>query len=420
MRRELARRIAITIGALLVFRLGSHIPVTAMWTQGGSLSTGALARLSIFSLNLVPYLSAAIIIQLLSMVWGRLSSLERSGEAGRQRIARYTLILTLPLAAFQAFGIASAIAKVPGLVENPDGWFLLSATTTMVGGVFVLIWLCELITRHGIGNGLALVLSVSILIPLPADIAAIVGLAQRGVVSGNLVLFHIIFWVAVVGLIVLVEKARRNVVVEFAARNVGRRVFAAQRVVLPIKVNSAGWLIPATVVPWVLTLPLYLAAAVFGSTPWLVAAYEHIQFAKPAHLILGSIVIFVLVFIYTSFVVDPERAAERLDKQGGLIPGVAPGEPTADYLDRAVSLTTVIGAVYLTAVSLIPEALVAAGNMLPYKIGGGSALIVVCTILDLQRQVRDVSLTDPGGERHENNPSGTAGVRQGDPGAAAG
>ena len=396
---ELARRIAFTIGALLIFRLGSHIPVTAMWTQAGPLSTGALARLSIFSLNLVPYLSAAIIIQLLSMVWGRLGSLERSGEAGRNRIARYTLILTLPLAAFQAFGIASAIAKIPGLVANPDGWFLLSATTSMVGAVFVLIWLCEQITRHGIGNGLALVLSVSILIPLPADIAGIVELVKQGSVSGNRVLFHVAFWVAAVALIVLVERARRNVPVEFGERKVGRGVLPARRAVLPIKVNSAGLLIPATVVPWVLTLPLYLAAAVFGSTPWLVGAYEHIQFARPAHLILGSIVIFALAFIYTSYVIDPERAAEQLDKQGGLIPGVAPGEPTADHLDRVVSLTTVIGAVYLTAVSLIPEALVAYGNMLPYKIGGGSALIVVCTILDIQRQVRDLSLTNPGGER---------------------
>jgi preprotein translocase subunit SecY len=395
---ELARRIAMTIGALLIFRLGSHIPVTAMWTSGGPLSAGALARLSIFSLNLVPYLSAAIIVQLLSMVWGRLSALERSGEAGRQRIARYTLILTLALAAFQAFGIASAIAKIPGLVENPDGWFRLSATTTMVGGVFVLIWLCELITRHGIGNGLALVLSVSILVRLPADIAAIVGLVQRGVVSGNLVLFHIVFWVIVVAVIVLVERARRNVQLEFAERKVGQRVLAAQRAVLPIKVNSAGWLIPATVMPWVLTLPLYLAAAIFGSSPWLVAAYEHVQFAKPAHMILGSMVIFVLAFIYTSFVVDPERAAERLEKQRGQIPGVMPGESTADYLDRVVSLTTVVGAVYLTVVSLIPEALVAYGNMLPYKIGGGSALIVVCTILDIRRQVRDLSLTNRGGE----------------------
>lgn len=396
---ELARRIAFTIGALLIFRLGSHIPVTAMWTQAGPLSTGALARLSIFSLNLVPYLSAAIIIQLLSMVWGRLGSLERSGEAGRNRIARYTLILTLPLAAFQAFGIASAIAKIPGLVANPDGWFLLSATTSMVGGVFVLIWLCEQITRHGIGNGLALVLSVSILVPLPADIAGIVELVKQGSVSGNRVLFHVAFWLAAVALIVLVERARRNVPVEFGERKVGRGVLPARRAVLPIKVNSAGLLIPATVVPWVLTLPLYLAAAVFGSAPWLVDAYEHIQFARPAHLILGSIVIFALAFIYTSYVIDPERAAEQLDKQGGLIPGVAPGEPTADHLDRVVSLTTVIGAVYLTAVSLIPEALVAYGNMLPYKIGGGSALIVVCTILDIQRQVRDLSLTNPGGER---------------------
>jgi len=399
MTSELARRIAITIGALLIFRLGSQIPLAGISVQGGLLSSGSVARVSIFSLTLVPYVSAAILVQLLSVVWGRLAALERAGEAGRRRIARYTLILTLVLAAFQAFAIASALQNISGLVAEPGDWFLLSATATMVGGVFFMVWLSEQITRHGIGNGIALVLSITILVALPADIASAIELLRQGAVSGNLVLFNAIVWVALVALIVLVEGARRNVPVHYAARQVGKRLLPPRDQVLPLKLNNAGFLIPVTVTPWIFYLPLALATFVFGRTPCRAAAYEHIRFAKPAHIILGSIAVFVLVFIYTAYVLDPERAAETLQKQGATIPGVEPGEPTADHLDRVASLTTTVGAVYLVAVSLIPEALVACGVALPYKIGGGSVLIVVCTILDIKRQVRDVSLTNPGGVR---------------------
>jgi preprotein translocase subunit SecY len=400
MTQELARRIAITIGALLIFRLGSHIPIPAAWTPLGPLSSGALHRISIFALVLVPYLSAAIIIQLISMVWGRLSSLERSGEAGRRRIARYTLILTFLLAAFQAYGIASALQDIPGLVDPSDNLFPITATASMVAGVFVLIWLCELITVYGIGNGIALVLSVSFLAALPADVASVLEVLRQALVSANLVLFHAVFWVALVALMVFVEGARRNVRVDFSERKVASRLFPARSAVLPIKLNSAGLLIPLTVAPWLWSLPLAFAAFIFGAKqPWLAAAYQHIAFGKPAHLIISAIAIFILAFIYTSYVLDPEHAADSLEKQGGTIPGVGPGEATADYLDRVVSLTTVVGAVYLTAVSLIPEAFVAYGDMLPYKISGGSALIVICTILDLKTRVRDQSLTNPGGEQ---------------------
>jgi len=397
MTQELARRIAFTIGALLIFHLGSHIPVPGI-SANGPLSSSAFLRLSILSLNLVPYLSAAIIIQLLSMVWGRLSSLERSGEKGRTRIA-HTLILTLPVAGFQAFGVASAMARIPSLVANPDGWFLLSVTTSMVGGVFFLIWLAELITRHGIGNGLALLLCVPVLVSLPADLANVLVAMRQGAVSLNLALLHAIFWVVLIATMVCIEGARRNVLVEFAGRKAAGRMFSAQRSILPIKLNSAGFLIPATVMPWVLTLPLYLAVQIFGDAPGLLTAYKQLQFGQPAHLIVGTVVLFILVFVYTAYVLDPERIAEQLGKRGGAIPGVEAGEPTADCLDRVVSLTTLIGAVYLLAVWLVPETFAAFGGMLPYKFSGGSALIVVCTMLDLQKQVRDVSLTNPGGER---------------------
>lgn len=399
MTSELTRRIAITIGALLIFRLGSHMPVAGISSrvQAELLSSAAMVRVSIFALSIIPYVSAAILLQLVAVVWGRVSALDRSGEAGRRKISRLTLILTLLIAGFQAFGIASALQEMSGIVPEPGTWFLLSATATMVGGVFFLVWLSELITRYGIGNGLALILCVGILVSLPGDLAATLELLRQGVFSAGLVLLLAVLGVALVAFIVLFEGARRNVPVRYAARQVGKRLLAPRSSLLSIKLNSAGALIPSTVAPWIFYLPLALGTFLFGQAPWLATAYGHMQFARPVHMILGSVAVFVLVFIYTAYVVDPERSAETLQKQGGAIPDVAAGEPTAAYLDRVVTLTTVVGAVYLVAVLLIPEVLVAYGQ-LPYLFGGGSALIVVCTILDIEKQVRGYSLTKPGGE----------------------
>ncbi|MBR1124133.1 preprotein translocase subunit SecY [Bradyrhizobium lablabi] len=397
MRLELARRIAITIGALLIFRLGSHIPLAGLSVRADLNSTNILARLSVLSLSLIPYITAAIIIQLISVVWGRVGALERSGEAGRRKISRATLILTLLLATFQSFGVASGIQSIPGLVTEPGGWFLLSATATLTGGVFFLVWLSEQITRHGIGNGIALILFVGVVVTLPAEVAGTLELVRRGGISANVALLAGGISSAMVIVVILVERARRNVAVEYAARQAGSRLLPPRSSVLPIKLNSAGFLIPSTVTPWVFYLPLALATFIFGQTPWLAVAFDHMQFGRPAHMIVGAIAVFVLAFVYTACVLDPERAANTLREQGGAIADVAPGEPTAAYLDRVVTLTTVIGAVYLAAISVIPEALVAYGE-LPYFFGGGSALIVVCTILDLETQVRGYSLTKPGGE----------------------
>jgi len=402
MNRELARRIAFTIGALLLFRLGTQIPIAGLNISTLSPPLDVVSRLSIFALGIIPYLTAAILIRLLSVVWRGLNSLERSGERGRRRVARATLGLTLILAAFQAYGIASALTSIPGLVGNPDGWFVVSATATMVGGVFVLVWLSEQITRYGIGNGLALILCVGMLVSIPRDVAGIMELVRTGGVSGNLVLAHAVFWIGAVALIVLVETARRNIRVEFGARDLGTRQLPARDAVLPIKLNSAGFLIPVTVAPWIFFLPLAFAGLILGGDhPLVAAAYRHLQLGQPVQLILVSIAVFVLAFIYTAYVVDPEDTARSLAQLGGTIPGVAPGEATADHLDRAVSLTTVVGAVYLTALQLIPEVFELYGIGLPYSmmINGGAALVVVCTALDIKTQVRDVSLTNPGGVR---------------------
>ncbi|WP_063682759.1 preprotein translocase subunit SecY [Bradyrhizobium stylosanthis] len=402
MTTELARRIAITIGALLIYRLGTQIPIAGLDVSRLSSFPSLNGRLSLFALGLIPYLSAAILVRLLSVVWRGLSSLERSGEGGRRKVARATLVLTLALAAFQAYGIASTLISFPELVRNPDGWFLVTATASMVGGVFVLVWISEQITRYGIGNGLALILSVGMLVSLPRDVAGIVDVVRSGAVSGNLVFIHVVFWVVTVAVIVLVEGARRNVRVEFGALNVGARQLPARDAVLPIKLNSAGFLIPVTVAPWVFFLPLAFAGLVLGSDhPLVAAAYQHLQLGQPAHMTLVSIAVFALAFVYTAYVVDPEYTAESLARHHGAIPGIAPGEATAAHLDRVVSLTTVVGAVYLTALQLIPEVFDLYGIGLPYSmvVNGGAALVVVCTVLDIKTQVRDVSLTNPGGVR---------------------
>ena len=400
MTTELARRIAITIGALLVFLLGRRIPVTGFWTSNGALPPGAVARLSVFSLGLIPYLSAAILVRLLSLVWTRLGAIERSGERGRARISRYTLLLTLLFTSFQGYGIATAIQRIPEVAPDSGAWFVLSTAASMVGGVFFLIWLSEQITRHGIGNGLALILSVAIIPDLPSELAAILDLVRRGAVSGDLVLGHAALWIAIVVLIVVVESARRNVPVQFCERRIADRVLPSRAAILPIKINSAGYLVPVTVGPWLIYLPLAFAGLIFDAdTPWLNAAYVYLHYGQPAHLIVGSLAVFLLAIVYTAFVIDPDHTADSLTQQGGVIPGVPGGEATAEYLDRVVSSTTLFGAAYLTVISLTPEVFLAYGNALGYKMGGGAALIVVCTILDLQTQVRELSLTNPGGVR---------------------
>jgi preprotein translocase subunit SecY len=391
---ELARRIAFTLGALLIYRLGTYIPLPGIDRSFDH----SFGRLSIFSLNILPYLFAAIVIQLLSMVSSKLRGLARSGESGRRRIALYTFGLTLVLATLQAYGFASNLQRVTNLVVDPSGFFVFSAVATLLGGTIFLIWLSEQITLRGIGNGLALMLSAGIVAAVPQTIASVAELSRQGVLSGHALLLYAIFSVALIALIVFVERARRRMPVEFAARRLGDRLLAGRSSYLPLKLNSAG-LMPTVAAQWLVFLPLAFAAVAFGAhSPALTAAFRQFEPGHPGHLILGSAAIFILAFIYTSFVVDPDHAADSLGKYGGVIPGIEPGEATAAHIDRVVSYTTLIGAAYLAAVFLIPEALVAYGRM-PYYFGGGSALIVVCTILDIETQVRDQALSQPGGEQ---------------------
>ena len=399
MKSELARRIVFTLGALLVFRLGSYIPLPGINAPGPQIPGVTVIsgnRFSIFSLGILPYLSAAILIQLVSMVSSKLSALPSGGEAGRRKIARYTIGLAAILTAFQGFGIASGLQGIPNLVNEPGGFFVISTTVTLTGGTIFLIWLSEQITARGIGNGLALILFAGVAAEMPHAVAVLVEYIRQGMLSAESVAVLAILWVALVGLVVFVELAHRRVPVEFASRKLGDRLLPAQSTHLSLKLNSAG-LMPTVVAPWLYLLPLTVAGLVLDQTsPWLMAVYGLVPQTHMARVILSSVAIIMLAFIYTAFVVDPEHAADSLNKHGGVIPGVEPGEPTAGHLDRIVSYTTCIGALYLAAVFLIPELLLVYGEA-PFYLGGTTVLVVVCTVLDIETQVRGRSLTEPGG-----------------------
>jgi preprotein translocase subunit SecY len=399
MKSELARRIVFTLGALLVYRLGTYIPLPGIHRppdQFAHVHVYDGARFSIFSLQILPYLTAAILIQLVSMVSSRLGALPRSGEAGRRKLARYTIGLAVLLTALQAYGVASGLQTIPGFVSEPGGLFLLSTTLTLTGGTVFLIWLSEQITARGIGNGVAVILFAGVAVDMPRAVASLLELGREGTLSSGALLLLAILWIALVSLVVFVELARRRVPVKFAARNLGDRLLPARSTYLPLKLNSAG-LMPAVVAPWLYLLPLTVAGLVMGqNSPWLTALYGLIPETHLIRAILSSVAIILLAFVYTSFVVDPEYAADSLKAYGAAIPGIEPGEPTAEHLDRIVSYATCIGAVYLAAVFLVPELLLSYGGA-PFYLGGASVLVVVCTVLDIETQVRGLTLTRPGG-----------------------
>ena len=351
-----------------------------------------LRRLSLFSLGLTPYFSAAIIIQLLSLISSRFNALARRGEAGRRKISRYTLGLAIALAVVQALGIAQALAGIPGIVGNAGGLFVISTTFTFAAGAIFLVWLSEQITLRGLGNGLALILCVGIVMDFAAETAATIELSRSGLLSGGSLFALIVLTVCFVAGVVFVERGRRRIPLEFAARQVGDRSVPPQHSLLALKLNNAG-LMPAIVAPWFFYLPLTVAGLVVGSQEgWLGAVLKHMQAGQPGHMIYLLVTVVILALVYTAFVVDPEYASDSLQRVGAAIPGIEPGEATTNYLDQVVAYTTFAGAAYLVAALLIPEALIAYAKV-PYYFAGGSVLIVVCAVLDIEAQVRGRSLT---------------------------
>jgi preprotein translocase subunit SecY len=385
MTSELGRRIVFTLGALLIYRLGTYIPLPGInpfvWeqifkSQAGSIlgmfdtiSGGGIRRLAIFALGLMPYLSAAIVLQVLTIVLPRVRALRKQGERGRRTVDTYTVSLTLVFSVLQAYGIAIGLEGVPNLIAEPGWLFRVSTVLTLTGGVMVLTWLAGQIAARGIGNGVTLVLFAGIVAELPSTIASIIELGRQGALSEGMILALLAFTILFTALVVVAERARRRVLVGGSQGAPGQPQWQLQ-----FKLNTG--IMPTVFAGWILALPMAIA-----STWWSG------QLGRPLFLIVYAILIIGCTFFYTAFLVDPDEVAERLRRHGGAIPGIAPGEPTAEHIDGVMTRLTMIGAVYLALVYLVP-AVIAATAPVPFYFGGASLLIVVCAILDLEDHIR--------------------------------
>jgi preprotein translocase subunit SecY len=406
---ELKKRIWFTLGALLVYRLGTYIPLPGIdpnaWEKifnqqaGGILGMfnmfagGGIHRMAIFALNIMPYISASIIIQLMTTVSPTLEQLKKEGEAGRKMINQYTRYLTVVLSAFQAYGIAIGLegAGTGSVVADPGFFFRISTVITLTGGTMFLMWLGEQITQRGIGNGTSLIIMSGIVAQLPTAIASTLELGRQGALSTGLILLVIIMVVAVISFIVFMERAQRRLLIQYPKRQVGNRMFEGQSSHLPLKLNTSG-VIPPIFASSLLLLPTTLASFTGGqgggaASSWLTAITTQLSHGRPLFLVLYVGLIIFFAFFYTAIIFNPTETADNLKKHGGFVPGIRPGERTAEYIDYVLSRITVVGAGYLAIVCLFPEMLISYAAV-PFYFGGTSLLIVVSVTMDTVAQVQ--------------------------------
>jgi preprotein translocase subunit SecY len=401
---ELKGRLLFVIGALVVFRLGTFIPVPGIDPEvlaklfesqsDGILgmfnmfSGGALSRFSLFALGIMPYISASIIMQLLTVVSPRLEQLKKEGESGRRQITKYTRYGTLVLATFQALGISIALEGQAGLVLDPGMMFRFTAVVTLVSGTMFLMWLGEQITERGIGNGISIIIFAGIVAGLPSAIGGTLELARTGTFHPIFVLFLILAVILVTAFVVFVERGQRKITVNYAKRQVGRKVFGGQTSHLPLKLNMAG-VIPPIFASSIILFPATMAGW-FGtseSMTWLRDIGSTISPGQPLYILLFATAIIFFCFFYTALVFNPKETADNLKKSGAFVPGIRPGEQTAKYIDRIMGRLTLVGAIYITAVCLLPEFLILNYNV-PFYFGGTSLLIIVVVTMDFMAQVQ--------------------------------
>ncbi len=402
---ELKRRLLFVVGALLVFRAGSFVPIPGIDAavladlfekQQGTIielfnmfSGGALERASILALGIMPYISASIIVQLLTVVHPALAELKKEGESGRRKISQYTRYGTLVLATFQAIGIATGLpSMIPGLVAAPGLGFYFTAVVSLVTGTMFLMWLGEQITERGIGNGISLIIFTGIVAGLPNAIGQTIEQARQGELHVLLLFLIAVIAFAVIYFVVFMERGQRRIVVNYAKRQQGRKVFAAQSTHLPLKVNMAG-VIPAIFASSIILFPSTLAQW-FGQSEglgWLSDISLALSPGQPLYVILYATAIIFFCFFYTALVFNPRETADNLKKSGAFVPGIRPGEQTAKYIDKVMTRLTLAGALYITFICLIPEFMMLTMNVRFY-FGGTSLLIVVVVIMDFMAQVQ--------------------------------
>jgi preprotein translocase subunit SecY len=348
---------------------------------------GGIHRMAIFALNIMPYISASIIIQLMTTVSPTLEALKKEGESGRKTINQYTRYLTVVLAAFQAYGISVGLEGASNVVTDPGMFFRISTVITLTGGTMFLMWLGEQITQRGIGNGTSLIIMSGIVAQLPSAIAGTLELGRQGALSTGLILVVVVMVIAVITFIVFMERAQRRLLIQYPKRQVGNRMFEGQSSHLPLKLNTSG-VIPPIFASSLLLLPTTVANFTAGQGPeWLTIITTQLSHGRPLFLALYVALIVFFAFFYTAIVFNPTETADNLKKHGGFIPGIRPGERTAEYIDYVLSRITVIGAAYLAVVCLFPEMLISYASV-PFYFGGTSLLIVVSVTMDTVAQVQ--------------------------------
>lgn len=401
---DLRRRLVFLLLALVVYRIGAHIPVPGIdptqlqalfkGQQGGILSLfnmfsgGALSRFTVFALGIMPYISASIIIQLMTYVVPSLEQLKKEGESGRRKITQYTRFFTLGLALFQSYGISVALGNQPGLVINPGFGFTVTTVVTLTAGTLFLMWLGEQITERGLGNGISILIFGGIAAGLPAALGGLFELVRTGAMNIPIAIIICLLIAAVTFGVVFVERALRKIPVNYARRQVGNKVYGGQTSHLPLKLNMSGVippifassiiLLPATIVSWFAT---------GDSLRWLKDIAGALSPGQPVYILFYAAAIAFFCFFYTALVFNSRETADNLKKSGAFIPGIRPGDQTAKYIDRILMRLTLAGAIYITLVCLLPEFLILKYNV-PFYFGGTSLLIIVVVTMDFMSQVQ--------------------------------
>ena len=404
---ELKKRIWFTLGALIVYRLGTFVPIPGVdpsilqdlfnQTGGGILGMfdmfagGALSRMTIFALNIMPYISASIIMQLMTAVSPKFEAMKKEGESGRKKINQYTRFLTLAICILQAYGIAVGLESMQSggsvAVSDPGMFFRATVVITLTGGTMFLMWLSEQITARGVGNGISLIIFAGIVAELPTALVGTLELGRTGALSTAIIIGMFAMAIAVIFAIVFVERAQRRILIQYPKRQRGNKMMGGDTSHLPLKVNTAG-VIPPIFASSMLLLPITIIQFSAGSGPeWMNTVAAYMGRGQPAYLItyIGMIVFF--AFFYTAVVFNPAETADNLKKYGGFVPGIRPGKNTADYLDWVLTRLTVVGASYLAILCLLPEILISRWSV-PFYFGGTSLLIVVTVTMDTVTQVQ--------------------------------
>ncbi|MDD2947399.1 MAG: preprotein translocase subunit SecY [Rugosibacter sp.] len=401
---DLWRRLAFLLGALIVYRIGAHIPVPGIdpvrlaelfqSQEGGILgvfnlfSGGALSRFTLFALGIMPYISSSIIMQLLTIAVPSLEALKKEGEAGRRKITQYTRYGTVGLALFQGIGIAVALESQAGLVLDPGMMFRFVTVMTLLTGTMFLMWLGEQITERGLGNGISIIIFAGIAAGLPSALGSLFELVRTGSIHPVSALFICFLAVAVTAFVVFVERGQRKILVNYAKRQVGNKVYGGQSSHLPLKLNMAG-VIPPIFASSIILFPA-TAANWFGSADgvsWLKDVASKLAPGQPVYVMFYAVAIIFFCFFYTALVFNSRETADNLKKSGAFVPGIRPGDQTARYIDKVLTRLTFVGAIYITLVCLLPEFLILKWNV-PFYFGGTSLLIIVVVAMDFMAQVQ--------------------------------